>query len=66
MEHSTISANGAQLHVAKPVAGREPLLLSARMAGVLALWEPLMQRLQDRFTLIAPDPPRDSAKRRVG
>ena len=54
MEHLTISANGAQFHVAKTGTG-EPLLLLHGWPEFWLSWEPLMQRLQDRFTLIAPD-----------
>ena len=54
MEHLTISANGAKFHVAKTGTG-EPLLLLHGWPEFWLSWEPLMQRLQDRFTLIAPD-----------
>jgi pimeloyl-ACP methyl ester carboxylesterase len=54
MEHSTINVNGAQLHVAKMGRGR-PLLLLHGWPEFWFAWEPVMRRLSDRFTLIAPD-----------
>jgi pimeloyl-ACP methyl ester carboxylesterase len=54
MEHLTISANGAQFHVAKTGTG-DPLLLLHGWPEFWLTWEPLMERLQNRFTLIAPD-----------
>ena len=54
MEHLTIAANGAQFHVAKIGAG-EPLLMLHGWPEFWLTWEPVMERLKDRFTLIAPD-----------
>ena len=54
MEHLTISANGAQFHVARVGAG-EPLLMLHGWPEFWLTWEPVMERLKDRFTLIAPD-----------
>ena len=54
MEHLTVTANGARFHVAKTGTG-EPLLLLHGWPEFWLTWEPLMERLQDRFTLIAPD-----------
>ena len=54
MEHLTIVANGAQFHVAKIGAG-EPLLMLHGWPEFWLTWEPVMERLKDRFMLIAPD-----------
>jgi len=54
MEHVTIRANGAAFHVARTGRGR-PLLLLHGWPEFWLTWEPVMTRLADRFTLIAPD-----------
>ena len=54
MEHLTVHANGAAFHVARGGGGR-PLILLHGWPEFWATWEPVMQRLADRFTLIAPD-----------
>ena len=54
MEHLTVQANGAALHVARTGAGR-PLLLLHGWPEFWLTWEPVMTRLADRFTLYAPD-----------
>ncbi len=54
IEHSTVSTNGASFHVATVGSG-PPLLLLHGWPEYWRTWEPVMQRLQDRFTLIAPD-----------
>lgn len=54
IEHLRIQANGITLHVAKAGAGR-PLLLLHGWPEFWLTWEPVMARLADRFTLIAPD-----------
>jgi len=54
MEHLTVRANGAALHVARMGAGR-PLLLLHGWPEFWLTWEPVMTRLADRFTLYAPD-----------
>ena len=54
MEHLTVQANGAALHVARMGAGR-PLLLLHGWPEFWLTWEPVMTRLADRFTLYAPD-----------
>ena len=54
MEHLTVRANGAALHVARIGAGR-PLLLLHGWPEFWLTWEPVMTRLADRFTLYAPD-----------
>src|ERR1700676_3321632 len=54
MEHLTVSANGAALHVARTGQGR-PLLLLHGWPEFWLTWEPVMARLADRFTLYAPD-----------
>ncbi len=54
MEHLTVQANGATFHVARIGHGR-PLLLLHGWPEFWLTWEPVMQRLADRFTLIAPD-----------
>ena len=54
MEHLTVEANGVSFHVAR--AGRGPaLVLLHGWPEFWFAWEPLMQRLADRYTLIAPD-----------
>jgi pimeloyl-ACP methyl ester carboxylesterase len=54
MEHLTVAANGAGIHVARTGAGR-PLLLLHGWPEYWLTWEPVMMRLADRFDLIAPD-----------
>jgi pimeloyl-ACP methyl ester carboxylesterase len=54
MEHLTVQANGAALHVARIGAGR-PLLLLHGWPEFWLTWEPVMTRLAGRYTLIAPD-----------
>ena len=54
MEHRTVSARGASLHVATAGSG-PPLLLLHGWPEYWRTWEPVMRLLQDRFTLIAPD-----------
>jgi len=54
MEHLTIEANGAAFHVARTGAG-PPLLLLHGWPEFWLTWEPVMARLADRFTLLAPD-----------
>jgi len=54
MEHLTLAATGARFHVARHGEG-PPLLLLHGWPEFWLTWEPVMQRLGDRFTLIAPD-----------
>ncbi|HUK10716.1 MAG TPA: alpha/beta hydrolase [Stellaceae bacterium] len=54
MEHLTIEANGASFHIARAGGGPALLLLHGWPEFWLA-WEPLMHRLADRYTLVAPD-----------
>jgi pimeloyl-ACP methyl ester carboxylesterase len=54
MEHLKVSANGADFHVVRTGQGR-PLLLLHGWPEFWLTWEPVMQRLADRFVLIAPD-----------
>lgn len=54
MEHLTIEANGSSFHVARVGQGPELLLLHGWPEFWLA-WEPVMQKLADRYTLVAPD-----------
>jgi pimeloyl-ACP methyl ester carboxylesterase len=54
MEHLTIETNGASFHVARTGTGPVLLLLHGWPEFWFA-WEPLMRRLADRHTLIAPD-----------
>src|SRR5262249_30875863 len=54
MEHLTIEANGVSFHVARTGSGR-PLLLLHGWPEFWLTWEPVMKRLADRYTLIAPD-----------
>lgn len=54
MEHLTVQANGADLHVVR--AGRgEPLLLLHGWPEFWLTWDKVMARLADRYALIAPD-----------
>lgn len=53
-EHLSVRVNGATFHVARLGAG-PPLLLLHGWPEFWLTWEPVMQRLADRFTLIAPD-----------
>jgi pimeloyl-ACP methyl ester carboxylesterase len=54
VQHSTVVAHGANLHVARIGRGR-PLLLLHGWPEFWLTWEPVMTRLADRFDLIAPD-----------
>ncbi|ACB79615.1 alpha/beta hydrolase fold [Methylorubrum populi BJ001] len=54
IRHETVTANGVQLHVARAGAGR-PLVLLHGWPEFWLTWEPVMARLADRFSLIAPD-----------
>jgi pimeloyl-ACP methyl ester carboxylesterase len=54
MEHLTISANGAKFHVVRAGRGK-PLLLLHGWPEFWLTWEPVISRLSDRFTLLAPD-----------
>ncbi|MCA1529463.1 alpha/beta fold hydrolase [Bradyrhizobium yuanmingense] len=54
MEHLTISANGADFHLVRAGQGK-PLLLLHGWPEFWLTWEPVISRLSDRFTLIAPD-----------
>jgi pimeloyl-ACP methyl ester carboxylesterase len=54
MEHVTIQANGAAFHVARTGNGL-PLLLLHGWPEFWLTWEPVMTRLADRYTLLAPD-----------
>jgi pimeloyl-ACP methyl ester carboxylesterase len=54
IHHDEIVANGARFHVARTGQGPTLLLLHGWPEFWLT-WEPVMQRLADRFTLIAPD-----------
>jgi pimeloyl-ACP methyl ester carboxylesterase len=54
MEHMVVEANGASFHVARSGSGA-PLLLLHGWPEFWLAWEPVMQRLQERYTLVAPD-----------
>jgi pimeloyl-ACP methyl ester carboxylesterase len=54
IEHMTVELNGARLHVARAGRGR-PLLLLHGWPEFWLTWAPVMERLADRFALIAPD-----------
>lgn len=54
MEHLTVRSNGAAFHVARVGQGK-PLLLLHGWPEFWLTWEPVMTRLADRFTLLAPD-----------
>lgn len=54
MEHLKVTANGGEFHVVRVGRGR-PLLLLHGWPEFWLTWEPVMQRLADRYLLIAPD-----------
>jgi pimeloyl-ACP methyl ester carboxylesterase len=54
MEHRVVEANGARFHLVTHGAGH-PLLFLHGWPEFWLTWEPVMQRLGDRFALIAPD-----------
>jgi pimeloyl-ACP methyl ester carboxylesterase len=54
MESATVSANGAKLHFIKTGHGA-PLVLLHGWPEFSLTWRPVMERLADRFKLIAPD-----------
>ncbi len=54
MEHRTVHAAGAAFHVVTVGTGPVLLLLHG-WPEYWRTWEPVMQRLEDRFTLVAPD-----------
>jgi pimeloyl-ACP methyl ester carboxylesterase len=54
MEHLTVQANGASFHLARAGTGA-PLLLLHGWPEFWLAWEPVMERLADSYTLIAPD-----------
>ena len=54
MQHSQVRAAGASFHVVTAGSG-PPLLLLHGWPEFWLTWEPVMQRLAERFTLIAPD-----------
>jgi pimeloyl-ACP methyl ester carboxylesterase len=54
VEHLSVRANGATFHVARTGRGR-PLLLLHGWPEFWLSFEPVMERLADRFQLLAPD-----------
>ena len=54
MEHLTVKANKAEFHAVRTGRG-QPLLLLHGWPEFWMTWEPVMQRLADRFEVIAPD-----------
>jgi len=54
IRHETVRTNGVTLHVARVGRG-QPLLLLHGWPEFWLTWEPVMNRLADRFDLIAPD-----------
>ena len=54
MEHLTLEANGGSFHVARTGQGPTLLLLHGWPEFWLT-WQPIMERLRDNYTLIAPD-----------
>ena len=54
MQHSTVEAAGARFHIVTSGSGPALLLLHG-WPEYWRTWEPVMQRLSQRFTLVAPD-----------
>lgn len=54
IEHHRVDARGLEFHVAQVGSGR-PLLLLHGWPEFWLTWEPVMKRLSEKFTLIAPD-----------
>jgi pimeloyl-ACP methyl ester carboxylesterase len=54
IRHQSVPINGIAMHVASLGAG-PPLILLHGWPEFWLTWEPVMRRLADRFTLIAPD-----------
>lgn len=54
MEHLTVKENGGEFHVAMMGQG-QPLLLLHGWPEFWLTWEPVMQRLSNRYQVIAPD-----------
>jgi len=54
MKHAMVQANGASFHVVQAGHGA-PLLLLHGWPEFWLTWEPVMERLADRYRLIAPD-----------
>ena len=54
IQHQHITARGIRFHVAEAGSG-PPLILLHGWPEFWATWEPVMERLADRFRLIAPD-----------
>src|SRR6188472_2746484 len=54
MQHRFLRVNEASLHIAEIGAG-PPLLLLHGWPEFWLTWEPVMARLANRFTLVAPD-----------
>ncbi len=54
MQHRTVQANDAAFHVVRAGKG-PPLLLLHGWPEFWLTWEPVMQRLADRFEVVAPD-----------
>jgi pimeloyl-ACP methyl ester carboxylesterase len=54
IDHLTLRANGAAFHVARLGSG-PPLLLLHGWPEFWLTWEPVMTRLADHYTLLAPD-----------
>jgi pimeloyl-ACP methyl ester carboxylesterase len=54
MQHSTVRANGAAIHVVQIGQGA-PLLLLHGWPEFWLTWEPVMARLANRYRLVAPD-----------
>ncbi|HTJ64267.1 MAG TPA: alpha/beta hydrolase [Alphaproteobacteria bacterium] len=54
IEHNTLSVGGIPIHYARCGSG-QPLLLLHGWPEFWLTWEPVMQRLADRFDVIAPD-----------
>jgi pimeloyl-ACP methyl ester carboxylesterase len=55
IHHGTLQANGGRLHYARSGKGEQSLVLLHGWPEFWLTWEPVMQRLADRFDLIAPD-----------
>jgi len=54
IQHQHVTVGGVRLHIAEAGEG-QPLILLHGWPEFWATWEPVIERLADRFRLIAPD-----------